>query len=161
MSWNKAPIWGLRPDFFYCQIIASLLMWGAFSGERMGLSFAIAPGPRQRSSVRVRVPWYSWPFRRLLRLAGLRWRYSTPPLLFFFAFAYDTVLIENDASNNSPFVACIRCWGNVFTGSLPSNDKGIHIQAQRLVWRSRRDVAQLPWYTYQVSWRLVQVLTSW
>jgi hypothetical protein len=28
-SWNKAPIWGLRPDFHYCQTIAGLLIWGA------------------------------------------------------------------------------------------------------------------------------------
>jgi hypothetical protein len=43
------------------------------------------------SHSRVRVPWDSWPyftvsdsrlpFRRLLRLVGLRWRYSTPPPL--------------------------------------------------------------------------------
>jgi hypothetical protein len=25
LSWNKAPIWGLRPDFHYCQTIAGLL----------------------------------------------------------------------------------------------------------------------------------------
>jgi hypothetical protein len=30
-SWNKAPIWGLRPDFYYCQTVAGLLMWGALS----------------------------------------------------------------------------------------------------------------------------------
>jgi hypothetical protein len=22
LSWNKAPIWGLRPDFYYCQTVA-------------------------------------------------------------------------------------------------------------------------------------------
>jgi hypothetical protein len=26
LSWNKAPIWDLRPDFYYCQIVAGLLM---------------------------------------------------------------------------------------------------------------------------------------
>jgi hypothetical protein len=26
VSWNKAPIWGLRPDFYYCQTVAGLLM---------------------------------------------------------------------------------------------------------------------------------------
>jgi hypothetical protein len=26
LSWNKAPIWGLRPDFHYCQTIAGLLI---------------------------------------------------------------------------------------------------------------------------------------
>jgi hypothetical protein len=27
LSWNKAPIWGLRPDFYYCQTVAGLLIW--------------------------------------------------------------------------------------------------------------------------------------
>jgi hypothetical protein len=53
LSWNKAPIWGLRPDLDYCQTVAGLLMWGVLSGERTGLSFAIATGPRQRSHSRV------------------------------------------------------------------------------------------------------------
>jgi hypothetical protein len=146
---NKAPIWGLRPDFYYRQTVAGLIMWGALSDERAGLlfttaagprkrshfrvrvadlliwgalsdertclPFTTAAGPRQRSHFRVRVPWDWWPyftvsdsilpqpggpgpriyipqgqggpvilpgtrfpFRRLLRLAGLRWRYSNP-----------------------------------------------------------------------------------
>jgi hypothetical protein len=63
--------------------------WGALSDERTGLSFTIVAGPRQRIRSRVRVPWDSSPyftvsdsripFCRLLRLPGLRWRYSTPP----------------------------------------------------------------------------------
>jgi hypothetical protein len=59
LSWNKAPIWGLRPDFYYCQTAAGLLIWGSFSNEGTGLSVTIAPGPRQRSYFRVRVPWDS------------------------------------------------------------------------------------------------------
>jgi hypothetical protein len=31
-------------------------MWGAVSDERMGLSFAIVAGPRQRSHFEVQVP---------------------------------------------------------------------------------------------------------
>jgi hypothetical protein len=31
LSWNKAPIWGLRPDFCYCQTVVGLLMWGSLS----------------------------------------------------------------------------------------------------------------------------------
>jgi hypothetical protein len=31
--------------------------------------------------------------------------------------------IENDASNSSVFV-CVRCFGNVLTEPLPTNDKG-------------------------------------
>jgi hypothetical protein len=56
LSWNKAPIWGLRPDLNYCLTVAGLLIWGVLSDERTGLQFAIATGPRQRSHFRVRVP---------------------------------------------------------------------------------------------------------
>jgi hypothetical protein len=62
LSWNKAPVWGLRPDFYYCQTVAGLLIRGALSDERTGLSFTIAAGPRQRSHSRVRVPWDSRPY---------------------------------------------------------------------------------------------------
>jgi hypothetical protein len=58
LSWNKAPIWGLRPDFYYCQTVAGLLMWGALSDERTGLSSTA--GTRQHSHFRIRVPWNSW-----------------------------------------------------------------------------------------------------
>jgi hypothetical protein len=71
-----------------------LFLWGALSDERQCLSFVYAAGPCQRSLSRVRDPWYSnhillsqiwdFPFRRLLRLAGSRWRYSTPPPHGFF-----------------------------------------------------------------------------
>jgi hypothetical protein len=37
LSWNKAPILGLRPDFYYCQTVAGLLICGALSDERTGL----------------------------------------------------------------------------------------------------------------------------
>jgi hypothetical protein len=56
-------------------------MWGALSEERTSLSFTIAAGPCHRSHSRVQVPWDSrpyftvsdrdFPFRRLIRLAGL------------------------------------------------------------------------------------------
>jgi hypothetical protein len=65
-----------------------LVFWGVLSNERMGMSFVYAAGPRQSSLSRVRDPWDSWPyftvsdlrhpFRRLLQIAGSRWRYSTP-----------------------------------------------------------------------------------
>jgi hypothetical protein len=58
-SRNKAPIWSLGPDFYYCQTVADLLMRGALSDERTGLSFTTAAGPRQHSHSRVRVPWDS------------------------------------------------------------------------------------------------------
>jgi hypothetical protein len=62
LSWNKAPIWGLRPDFYYFQKIAGLLMWGALSDERTGLPYTISAGPRQRSHTWVRVPCDSRPY---------------------------------------------------------------------------------------------------
>jgi hypothetical protein len=57
LSWNKAPIWGLEPNFYYCQTVAGLLMWSALSDERMGLLFTIAAGLLQHSHSRARVPW--------------------------------------------------------------------------------------------------------
>jgi hypothetical protein len=74
--WNKAPIWGLRPDFYFCQTIAGLLIWGALSDEMTVLSFTIASGPRQRSHSRVRVPWYSRPY---FTVSDSRLTFSSPP----------------------------------------------------------------------------------
>jgi hypothetical protein len=116
LSWCQAPIWGPRPEFYYCQTVAGLLLWGAHYDEGTGLSFTTVAGPRQCSHSLVRVLRNSWPyfsvldsrlpqtggpgpriyipqeqggtvippgivfpFRHLLRLAGLRWRYSNPP----------------------------------------------------------------------------------
>jgi hypothetical protein len=116
LSWCQAPIQGLRPDFYYCQTVACLLMWSALSDERTGQPFTVAAGPRQRRHSWVWVPrdsrtYYAvsdsrlhqprgpgpriyipqeqghpvippgtgFSFRRLLRLAGLWWRYSNPP----------------------------------------------------------------------------------
>jgi hypothetical protein len=55
LSGCQSPIWGLRPDFYYCQTVAGLLMWGALSDERTGLSFTITAGYRQHNHSRVRV----------------------------------------------------------------------------------------------------------
>jgi hypothetical protein len=76
LSWNKAPIWGLRPDLYYCQTFACLFMWGVLSDERTGLSCAIATGPRQRSNSRVRVPCNSRPY---FTVSDLRLPFSSPP----------------------------------------------------------------------------------
>jgi hypothetical protein len=53
----------------------------------------------------------------------------------------------------------IHCRGDVFTEPLRRNDKGIHIQAQidgRDLWSAPLRWIHVPWYTHQVSWRLVQ-----
>jgi hypothetical protein len=44
LSWCQAPIWDLRPEFYYYQTVAGLLMWGALSDERTGLPFTSAAG---------------------------------------------------------------------------------------------------------------------
>jgi hypothetical protein len=56
VSWCQAPIWGPRPNFYYCETVSGFLMWGALSDERTGLSFTIAVGPRQRRHSQVGVP---------------------------------------------------------------------------------------------------------
>jgi hypothetical protein len=56
LSWNKAPIWGLLPDRYYCLTVAGFLVRGVLSDERTGMSFTIPAGLRQRSHFRVRVP---------------------------------------------------------------------------------------------------------
>jgi hypothetical protein len=84
-----ATVRGLRPDFYYCQTVGCLLMWGSLSLMRgrvcslqllLALASAVTLGSESRGTrdhnllSQIR----DFPFRRLLRLAGLRWRYSTP-----------------------------------------------------------------------------------
>jgi hypothetical protein len=38
LSWCQAPIWDLRPNFFFCLRVVGSLIWGAFSYGRTGLS---------------------------------------------------------------------------------------------------------------------------
>jgi hypothetical protein len=61
-SWDEAPIRGLRPDFYYRQTVAGLLIWSALSDGKTGMSFIIASGPRQGSHPRVRVLWDLLPY---------------------------------------------------------------------------------------------------
>jgi hypothetical protein len=76
LSRNTAPIWGLRPDFYYCQTVAGLLMWDVLSDERTGLSFTFAAGPRQRSHSRVQVPCDSLSY---ITVSDSRLLFSSPP----------------------------------------------------------------------------------
>jgi hypothetical protein len=50
LSWNKAPIWGLRPDIYYFLTISVLLSWSALSDEMTGLSFAHATSTSSREA---------------------------------------------------------------------------------------------------------------
>jgi hypothetical protein len=88
-SWRRAPRES-RPEYrFSSEHLPSQYLYNILSEERMDLTFTIAAGPRQRIHSRVLVPWDSrlnftvsdlrLPFCRLLRHAGLRWRYSTLP----------------------------------------------------------------------------------
>jgi hypothetical protein len=117
LSWNKASVWGLRLNLYCCQTVAVLLMWSALSDERTDVAFIIAPGPHQRSHFWVRRPWVSLPYvyftlsdsrlplSSLLRLAGLRWRYSTSPphgsLSSMIALVRDNCLRGNDNEHKS------------------------------------------------------------
>jgi hypothetical protein len=107
LSWNKASIWGLRPDFYSCQTIAGLLMCAALSDERTGLSFKITAGPRQRSYSRVRVPWDSRPY---FTVSDSRLPFSLPPTTRREVF--DPTSTRDTPSNtnelNSPFVTSGR-----------------------------------------------------
>jgi hypothetical protein len=89
LPWNGAPMWGLRPDLYYCHTVACLLMWAlSLTWEwvcRLQLLLALASAVILVSEClgtldhillsQIR----DSPFPRLLRLARLRWRYSTPP----------------------------------------------------------------------------------
>jgi hypothetical protein len=65
-----------------------------------------------------------FPFRRLLRLGGLRWKYSTPPPHGICRMIELTSRRPEyrSASQTVPLLFCfIRCHGNVLTEPLPSN----------------------------------------
>jgi hypothetical protein len=83
LSWCQSPIWAPRPDFYYCQTVAGLLMWGAISDERMGLSFTVASGLHQHSHSRVWVLWDAWLYFTVSDLRPPTWRvrsaYLYPP----------------------------------------------------------------------------------
>jgi hypothetical protein len=84
LSWNKSPIWGLRPDFITVRQLRGLLTWGANEGfvdvgrslTRGRVSFTFAASPRQRSHSRVRV---SWDLRPHFTLSDSRLPFSSPP----------------------------------------------------------------------------------
>jgi hypothetical protein len=82
LSWYKAPIRGLRPDFYFRSeygvrlTVTFLISWGALSDERTGLSFVCAAGLCQRSLSRVVVPWDLRPY---FTVSDLRLPFSSPP----------------------------------------------------------------------------------
>jgi hypothetical protein len=103
LSWCQAPIWALRPDFYYCHTVAGLLMWDSLSDEKTGLSFTIAADPRQRSHSRVRIPWGWWSYftvsdSRLPQPGGPGlhvWEKLTAFFHYILSVRYDTDRVEN------------------------------------------------------------------
>jgi hypothetical protein len=77
LSLNKAPIWGLQPDLYYCHTVAGLLTWGSLSDERTGLSFTIAADIRRRSHSRVRV---QWDLQSYFTVSDSRLPFLSPPI---------------------------------------------------------------------------------
>jgi hypothetical protein len=89
VSWNKATIWGLRPDFVnvrqlrVCWCGALSLTSGRVCRLQLLLTIARAVilGSESRGT-RENILLYQirdFPLRHLLRPAASRWRYSTPP----------------------------------------------------------------------------------
>jgi hypothetical protein len=99
LSWNKTSVWGLRPDSYYCQTVAGLLMWGTLSVERMGLSFTIAAGPRQRSP------------HGILNRPSLHGSLYRLPVTMENVCCHGNVLTGPLASNGHLFIAAERVFG--------------------------------------------------
>jgi hypothetical protein len=86
-SWCRAPSGAHDQIVITVWQLRSCFLSGAFSDERTSMSFVHACWslPAQsflgtREHILLSQIW-DFPFRRLLRLAGSRWRYSTPPPL--------------------------------------------------------------------------------
>jgi hypothetical protein len=91
--------------FYCCQTVVGLLMWGALSDERTGLSFSIATGPRQRSQSRVRFTWNSRPY---FTVSNLRLPFSAPlTTRRVTALPHGSNRIEITASKSSSFTVCL------------------------------------------------------
>jgi hypothetical protein len=130
---------GAYDQIFISQTVAGLLMWGAPSDERTGLSFTIAAGPRQHSHSWVRVPCDARPY---FTVSDSRLPFSSPPTtrrvtveVFELASTRESVVNRTElsfcifeanrrqitVSKSSSVTASIYCSGNVLTEPLSSN----------------------------------------
>jgi hypothetical protein len=137
LSWNKAPIWGLWPDY-YCQTVAGLLIWGTVSDKRTGLSFIITAGPCQSSHSWVQVPQDSRPY---FTLSGSRLPFLLPPMTH-----RAMVEVFNPASiwdyfsfKNALFYLCLAYRIEVTKSNSSSlrcheNDPSIAVRTNVVVW---------------------------
>jgi hypothetical protein len=62
LSWNKAPIWGLRPDLYYLCDSYGLVLVGRPLWREVGSVLCLCCWPCQRSRSRVGVPWDLRPY---------------------------------------------------------------------------------------------------
>jgi hypothetical protein len=117
LSWNKAPTWGLRQDFYYCKL--RFCWYGAVSLTRgwvcrlqllLALASAVILGSQSLGTrdhillSQIR----DFPFRRLVRLTGLRWRYSTPSPHGIVGFP-DTPFSPDSSVFSSKFCSSVYC----------------------------------------------------
>jgi hypothetical protein len=102
LSWNKAPICCLWPDFYYCQTVAGLLMWSDLSDERTGVSFTITDSPRQGCHFRVQV---LWDIRLYFTVSDSRPPFSSPPTT-----RWVTVEIFDPASTRVEWIGLTLLW---------------------------------------------------
>jgi hypothetical protein len=120
MSWYRAPLWDLRPDIISCRNVAvwNLRSWSmvrvAQNPYHTLLSHLRLPQPGPPGS-HIYIPQEQdgpvipadtgFPLRHLLRLTGLRWRYSNFSLLYEYNLGTDC--IENAMSCGFYIVACL------------------------------------------------------
>jgi hypothetical protein len=110
----SSPIWGSWPDIYYSLTVTVLFFWGDLSDERTGLSFYMllalasvvflgSESCGTRDHILLSQIW-DFPFRRLLRLTGSRWRYSTPPphgWLFISSQSHSYVTTDGQSASRS------------------------------------------------------------
>jgi hypothetical protein len=157
LSWKKAPIWGLRSDFYYCHTVAGLLMWGASLTRRrvcrlqllLTLASAVILGPESRGTrdhillSQIR----DFPFCVLLRLAGQRWGYSTPPPHGYsrinYLFPFNNSGLTEQKSSPRNISSIIRC--------LSAATKRVSISQQRFDFDKRIRCLAMDYSGFQAS----------
>jgi hypothetical protein len=90
LAWNKAPIWGLTTRFLlvsdrYGFADVGRSLWREDGSVVYNLCWSspaqwfLGPSPAGLVTIFCCLRFETFPFHRFLRLAGLQWRYSTPP----------------------------------------------------------------------------------
>jgi hypothetical protein len=120
LSWNKTPIWGLRPHFYYCLTIA-VFLYGApsLTRERVCLLqctiYNIFYCLRfETRSLYLCTPGTGWP--GYTPRHWVKWLPNQLRVLWYLG----ANRIENTTSNSSSVTASICCRGNVLTEPLSS-----------------------------------------